>query len=49
HASGNASRLNRDLSGSFGSRKYAFEELVALSGQSGCELSGQSGATRSEL
>ncbi|HZQ43849.1 MAG TPA: zincin-like metallopeptidase domain-containing protein [Acidobacteriaceae bacterium] len=29
HASGHASRLNRDLSGSFGSRKYAFEELVA--------------------
>ena len=23
------SRLNRDLSGSFGSKKYAFEELVA--------------------
>ena len=29
HASGHASRLKRDLSGSFGSRKYAFEELVA--------------------
>ena len=29
HASGHGSRLNRDLSGSFGSRKYAFEELVA--------------------
>jgi antirestriction protein ArdC len=29
HAAGHASRLNRDLSGSFGSRKYAFEELVA--------------------
>ena len=29
HASGHASRLNRDLTGSFGSRKYAFEELVA--------------------
>jgi antirestriction protein ArdC len=29
HASGHRSRLNRDLSGSFGSRKYAFEELVA--------------------
>jgi antirestriction protein ArdC len=28
HASGNPSRLNRDLSGSFGSKKYAFEELV---------------------
>ncbi len=29
HASGHSSRLNRDLSGSFGSRKYAFEELIA--------------------
>jgi antirestriction protein ArdC len=29
HASGHSSRLDRDLSGSFGSRKYAFEELVA--------------------
>ncbi len=29
HASGHASRLNRDLSGSFGSKKYAFEELIA--------------------
>lgn len=29
HASGHASRLDRDLSGSFGSKKYAFEELVA--------------------
>jgi antirestriction protein ArdC len=29
HASGHTSRLNRDLSGSYGSRKYAFEELVA--------------------
>ncbi len=29
HASGHPSRLNRDLGGSFGSRKYAFEELVA--------------------
>ena len=29
HASGHRSRLNRDLSGSFGSHKYAFEELVA--------------------
>ena len=27
-------RLNRDLSGAFGSKKYAQEELVALSGQS---------------
>jgi len=33
-ASGAPHRLNRDLSGSFGSKKYAFEELVALSGQS---------------
>jgi antirestriction protein ArdC len=29
HATGHPSRLNRDLSGSFGSKKYAFEELVA--------------------
>ncbi|PWB80691.1 MAG: antirestriction protein ArdC [Methylocystaceae bacterium] len=29
HASGHSSRLGRDLSGSFGSKKYAFEELVA--------------------
>ncbi|MCL4765443.1 MAG: DUF1738 domain-containing protein [Hyphomicrobiaceae bacterium] len=29
HAAGHVSRLNRDLSGSFGSRKYAFEELIA--------------------
>ncbi len=29
HATGHASRLGRDLSGSFGTRKYAFEELVA--------------------
>jgi len=29
HATGHASRLNRDLSGSFGSKKYAFEELIA--------------------
>ncbi|WP_257169697.1 ArdC family protein [Bradyrhizobium sp. SRS-191] len=29
HASGHSSRLDRDLSGRFGSRKYAFEELIA--------------------
>lgn len=29
HASGASHRLNRDLSGSFGTKKYAFEELVA--------------------
>lgn len=29
HATGHASRLNRDFSGSFGTKKYAFEELVA--------------------
>ena len=29
HASGAPHRLNRDLSGTFGSKKYAFEELVA--------------------
>ena len=31
HASGHASRLNRDLSGGFGSSSYAKEELRALS------------------
>jgi antirestriction protein ArdC len=29
HAVGHRSRLNRDLGGSFGSRKYAFEEIIA--------------------
>lgn len=29
HASGHMSRLNRDMTGSFGSKKYAFEELIA--------------------
>jgi antirestriction protein ArdC len=29
HASGHHSRRNRDLTGSFGSKKYAFEELIA--------------------
>ena len=29
HATGHASRLNRDFSGSFGTRKYAFEEMIA--------------------
>jgi len=29
HAVGHSSRLNRDLTGSFGSRKYAFEEIIA--------------------
>jgi antirestriction protein ArdC len=29
HATGHASRVGRDLSGSFGTKKYAFEELVA--------------------
>lgn len=29
HATGHRSRLGRDLAGSFGSKKYAFEELVA--------------------
>jgi Antirestriction protein len=29
HATGHSSRLGRDLTGSFGSKKYAFEELVA--------------------
>ncbi|MCD1636779.1 ssDNA-binding domain-containing protein [Martelella mediterranea] len=29
HATGHVSRLGRDFSGSFGSKKYAFEELIA--------------------
>jgi antirestriction protein ArdC len=29
HATGHRSRLDRDMSGSFGSKKYAFEELIA--------------------
>lgn len=29
HASGHRSRLDRDLSGSFGTKKYAFEEMIA--------------------
>ncbi|WP_426261946.1 zincin-like metallopeptidase domain-containing protein, partial [Sphingomonas sp. DC1200-1] len=29
HATGHASRVGRDLSGSYGTKKYAFEELVA--------------------
>ncbi len=29
HASGHRSRLNRDFSSSFGTKKYAFEELIA--------------------
>jgi antirestriction protein ArdC len=29
HASGHPSRLDRDLSGGYGTRKYAFEELIA--------------------
>jgi antirestriction protein ArdC len=32
HASGHSSRLKRDLSGTFGTKKYAFEELVAEMG-----------------
>ncbi|MBV9984901.1 zincin-like metallopeptidase domain-containing protein [Bradyrhizobium sp.] len=37
HATGHASRLNRDQSGSYGTKKYAFEELVAeLSAAFGC-------------
>jgi antirestriction protein ArdC len=37
HATGHRSRLNRDLSGSYGTKKYAFEELVAeLSAAFGC-------------
>ena len=31
HATGHSARLARDFSGGFGTRKYAFEELIALS------------------
>jgi antirestriction protein ArdC len=41
HATGHPSRLNRDLSGSFGTKKYAFEELVAeISSAFGCAALG---------
>ena len=41
HASGHPSRLGRDLSGTFGSKKYAFEELVAeISGAFVCATLG---------
>jgi antirestriction protein ArdC len=46
HWTGHKSRLDRDLRNRFGERAYAAEELVALSGQFGCGLSRQSGATR---
>jgi Zincin-like metallopeptidase len=37
HATGHRSRLNRDLNGSYGTKKYTFEELVAeLSAAFGC-------------
>jgi antirestriction protein ArdC len=29
HASGHSSRLNRDMSGAYGTKKYAFEEIIA--------------------
>lgn len=29
HSTGHASRLNRDMSGAFGSKQYSFEELIA--------------------
>ena len=41
HASGDEHRLNREFGKRFGDKAYAFEELVALSGQSGRGLSGQ--------
>jgi antirestriction protein ArdC len=46
HWTGHKSRLDRDLRNRFGEKAYAAEELVALSGQFGCGLSRQSGATR---
>lgn len=46
HASGAEHRLNRQFGERFGDKAYSFEELVALSGQSDCGLSGQFRATR---
>ncbi|ATI41618.1 antirestriction protein ArdC [Pacificitalea manganoxidans] len=39
HATGHASRLGRDFSGSFGTRKYAFEELIAEISSAFCRAS----------
>src|SRR5260221_9880602 len=36
HASGHSSRLNRELSGGYGSKKYAFEEIIAEISSSFC-------------
>lgn len=46
HWSGAKHRLSRNMGKRFGDQAYAAEELVALSGQSGCGLSGQSVATQ---
>jgi antirestriction protein ArdC len=46
HWTARKNRLNRDLGRRFGDNQYCAEELVALSGQSGRGLSGQSPATR---
>lgn len=45
HSTGTSNRLNRDMSGSFGSEKYAKEELVAELGAA--MLSGSIGLTQS--
>ena len=39
HATGHPSRLNRDFSGSFGTKKYAFEELIAEINAAFCSAS----------
>ncbi|SDJ68704.1 MULTISPECIES: ArdC family protein [Bradyrhizobium] len=36
HASGHSSRLNRDLSGGYGTKEYAFEEIIAEMSSSFC-------------
>lgn len=41
HSTGHSSRLDRDLTGSFGSDKYAFEEAIAE--MTGCMLLGEFG------
>jgi antirestriction protein ArdC len=47
HWTGAKHRLDREFGKRFGDKAYSFEELVALSGQSGRGLSGQLEATRS--
>ena len=49
HYTGTPTRLARNFGKRFGDDAYCFEEACALSGQFGCGLSRQSGATLCEL